>query len=194
MLTQENLPELLTALGFEKKGAIFKKTIGAAVIEVNTSKKEISYPEAAGLVINERQTCNFEANENFVVLDCSWKDGPQGKIQKFDVVVAKNYLTEHEMAQLQRLVSAYLDVAEDMALRKIPMTMQDWETRLNRFIEATDRDVLQDAGKVTAEIAKAHAMSEFEKYRIVQDRLFESDFDRVIKRLESGSEPDIAEE
>lgn len=124
----------------------------------------------------------------------SWKDGPQGKIQKFDVVVAKNYLTEHEMAQLQRLVSAYLDVAEDMALRKIPMTMQDWETRLNRFIEATDRDVLQDAGKVTAEIAKAHAMSEFEKYRIVQDRLFESDFDRLIKRLESGSEPDIAEE
>ena len=124
----------------------------------------------------------------------SWKDAPSGKIQKFDVVVAKNYLTEHEMAQLQRLVSAYLDVAEDMALRKIPMTMQDWETRLNRFIEATDRDVLQDAGKVTAEIAKAHAMSEFEKYRIVQDRLFERDFDRVIKRLESGSEPDIAEE
>ena len=124
----------------------------------------------------------------------TWRDGPQGKIQKFDVVVAKNYLTEHEMAQLQRLVSAYLDVAEDMALRKIPMTMQDWGTRLNRFIEATDREVLQDAGKVTAEIAKAHAMSEFEKYRIVQDRLFESDFDRVIKRLESGSEPDIAEE
>ena len=74
------------------------------------------------------------------------------------------------------------------------MTMQDWETRLNRFIEATDREVLQDAGKVSAEIAKAHAESEFEKYRIVQDRLFESDFDRVIKRLESGSEPDIAEE
>ena len=104
---------------------------------------------------------------------------PRGKIQKFDVVVAKNYLTEHEMAQLTRLVNAYLDVAEDMALRKIPMTMQDWETRLNRFIEATDREVLQDAGKVTAEIAKAHAESEFEKYRIVQDRLFESDFDRV---------------
>ena len=124
----------------------------------------------------------------------SWKDGPQGKIQKFDVVVAKNYLTEHEMAQLQRLVSAYLDVAEDMALRKIPMTMQDWETRLTRFLEATDREVLQDSGKVTAEIAKAHAMSEFEKYRIVQDRVFESDFDRVIKRLESGSEPDITEE
>lgn len=113
----------------------------------------------------------------------TWKDAPRGKIQKFDVSVAKNYLTEDEMAQLQRLVSAYLDVAEDMALRQIPMTMQDWETRLNRFIAATDREILQDAGKVTAEIAQAHAESEFEKYRIVQDRLFESDFDRMIREL-----------
>jgi len=116
----------------------------------------------------------------------SWKDAPQGKIQQFDVSVAKNYLSEHEMAQLQRLVSAYLDIAEDMALRQIPMTMNDWETRLNRFIEATDRKVLQDAGKVSAEIAKAHAASEFEKYRIVQDGLFSSDFDREIKRLEDS--------
>ncbi len=113
----------------------------------------------------------------------SWQDAPKGKIHKFDVIVAKNYLTEAEMAQLQRLVSAYLDMAEDMALRQIPMTMQDWETRLNRFIEATDRTVLQDAGKVTAEIARTHAESEFEKYRVVQDRLFESDFDRHIKKL-----------
>ncbi|TRO80273.1 virulence RhuM family protein [Trichloromonas acetexigens] len=113
----------------------------------------------------------------------TWKDAPQGKIQKFDVSVAKNYLTETEMAQLQRLVSAYLDIAEDMALRQIPMTMQDWETRLNKFIEATDREILQDAGKVTAEIAKAHAESEFEKYRIVQDRLFESDFDKMLKQI-----------
>ncbi len=112
-----------------------------------------------------------------------WGDAPKGKIQKFDVSVAKNYLTEDEMAQLQRLVSAYLDVAEDMALRQIPMAMQDWETRLNRFIAATDREILKDAGKVTAEIAQAHAESEFEKYRIVQDRLFESDFDRMSKEL-----------
>ena len=115
----------------------------------------------------------------------TWKDAPSGKIQKFDVVVAKNYLTENELTQLQRLVSAYLDVAEDMAMRQIPMTMQDWETRLNRFIAATDREILQDAGKVTAEIAEAHALSEFEKYRIVQDRLFESDFDRMLKQLPS---------
>ena len=124
-----------------------------------------------------------DANKDHMGL-ISWEDAPHGKIQKFDVVVAKNYLTEHEMAQLSRLVNAYLDVAEDMAQRQIPMTMQDWETRLNRFIEATDREVLQDAGKVTAEIAKAHAESEFEKYRIIQDRLFESDFDRLLKQIE----------
>ena len=115
----------------------------------------------------------------------SWKDAPEGKIQKFDVSIAKNYLTDHEIAQLQRLVSAYLDIAEDMAERQIPMTMVDWEERLNRFIAATDRDILQDAGKVSAEIAKAHAISEFEKYRIVQDRLYESDFDKAIKAIEN---------
>ena len=119
----------------------------------------------------------------------SWKDAPHGKIQKFDVAVAKNYLDENEMVQLSRLVNAYLDIAEDMAMRHIPMTMQDWEARLNRFIEAANREVLQDAGKVTAEIAKAHAETEFEKYRIVQDRLFESDFDRLLKQTdkENGS-------
>ena len=117
----------------------------------------------------------------------TWKDAPHGKVQKFDVVVAKNYLTEGEMAQLQRLVSAYLDVAESMALRQIPMTMQDWETRLNRFIEATDREVLKDAGKVTAEIAQAHALSEFEKYRLVQDRLYVSDFDAVVQTKREGA-------
>jgi hypothetical protein len=113
----------------------------------------------------------------------SWKAAPQGKIQKFDVSIAKNYLTDNELAQLQRLVNAYLDLAEDMALRQIPMTMADWELRLNRFIEATDREVLQDAGKVTATIAKAHAESEFEKYRVIQDKLYESDFDREVKKL-----------
>ena len=111
----------------------------------------------------------------------SWKDAPEGKIYPFDVVVAKNYLTKDEMAQLQRLVSAYLDMAEDMALRHIPMTMSDWEVRLNRFLEFADREVLQDAGKITAEIAHTHALAEFEKYRIVQDRLFQSDFDKFLE-------------
>jgi len=99
-------------------------------------------------------------------------------------VLGKQYFEE----QLQRLVSAYLDVAEDMTLRQIPMTMQDWEKRLIRFIKVTDREILQDAGKVTAEIAKVHAESEFEKYRIIQDRLFESDFDRMTKQLEQKNE------
>jgi len=124
----------------------------------------------------------------------TWKDAPKGKIQKFDVVVAKNYLTENEIAQLQRLVSAYLDVAESMALRQIPMTMQDWESRLNRFIEATDREVLQDAGKVSAEIARSFAESEFEKFRIIQDRLFESDFDRLIMQTPGERDPGSREE
>ncbi len=115
----------------------------------------------------------------------TWKDAPHGKIQKFDVSIAKNYLTDAELAQLQRLVNAYLDIAEDMAQRMIPMTMADWEERLNRFIAATDREILQDAGKVTAEIAKAHAESEFEKYRIVQDRLYQSDFDKQVHALQT---------
>ena len=106
---------------------------------------------AAELIVNRAN----HQKENMGL--ATWKDAPRGKIQKFDVAVAKNYLSEIEMQQLQRLVSAYLDLAEDMALRQIPLTMEDWETRLNRFIEATDREILQNAGKVTAEIAKAHA-------------------------------------
>jgi hypothetical protein len=110
----------------------------------------------------------------------TWKDAPNGKIQKFDVGIAKNYLSANEMQQLQRLVSAYLDIAESMAIRNIPMTMEDWEIKLNKFIDATDRKILQNSGKVTAEIAKFHAQSEFEKYRIIQDNLFMSDFDKMI--------------
>ncbi|MDP2878316.1 MAG: RhuM family protein, partial [Sulfuricella sp.] len=101
----------------------------------------------------------------------------------------KNYLSEFELAQMQRIVSAYLDMAELHAMRRIPMTMADWEERLSGFLKLWDREILQDAGKVTAELAKAHAESEFEKYRIVQDRLFESDFDRVIKQIEAERKP-----
>ncbi len=133
--------------------------------------------------------CRADASKDNMGLT-TWTDAPEGKIQKFDVAVAKNYLTKAEMEQLQRLVSAYLDVAESMALRQIPMTMQDWEGRLNRFIEATDRDVLQDAGKVTAEIAKAHAESEFQKYRVIQDRLYQSDFDRLLQENEPAGDPE----
>ena len=116
----------------------------------------------------------------------TWQDAPDGKIKKSDVTVAKNYLTEYEMSQSNRMVTSYLDFAESMALRKIPLTMQDWEQRLNGFIEMFQYGLLKDAGKVTAEIAKLHAETEFEKYRIIQDRIFMSDFDKYI--LEFGNE------
>ena len=117
----------------------------------------------------------------------TWADAPDGKIKKSDVTVAKNYLSQDEMKQLNRMVTAYLDFAENMTLRHIPLTMQDWEKRLNSFIEMFDYGILQDAGKVSAEIAKLHAETEFEKYRIIQDRLFMSDFDRYMLELEENA-------
>jgi hypothetical protein len=120
----------------------------------------------------------------------TWKNAPRGKILKPDVVVAKNYLTEKELKALDRIVTMYLDYAEDQAERGIPMTMQDWATKLNAFLQFNERDLLEHPGKVSAEVAKAFAESEFEKYRIVQDRLFESDFDRAIKQLpKKGDKP-----
>ena len=116
----------------------------------------------------------------------TWATAPDGKIVKSDVTVAKNYLSEHEMRSLERIVSAYLDLAEDRAERHIPMTMEDWSKRLDLFLMADDREILQDTGKITARIAKAKAQSEFEKYRIVQDKLFVSDFDRYILELEEN--------
>jgi len=113
----------------------------------------------------------------------TWKNAPDGKIIKTDVVVAKNYLTEKELKSLDRFVTMYLDYAEDQAERAIPMTMEDWAGKLNAFLQFNEREILDNPGKVTQEIAKAFAESEFEKYRIVQDRLFESDFDKQIKRL-----------
>ena len=117
----------------------------------------------------------------------TWADAPDGKIKKSDVTVAKNYLSQDEMKQLNRMVTAYLDFAENMTLRHIPLTMQDWEMRLNSFIEMFDYGILQDAGKVSAEIAKLHAETEFEKYRVIQDRLFMSDFDRYMLELEESA-------
>ena len=117
----------------------------------------------------------------------TWADAPDGKIKKSDVTVAKNYLSQDEMKQLNRMVTAYLDFAENMTLRHIPLTMQDWEKRLNSFIEMFDYGILQDEGKVSAEIAKLHAETEFEKYRVIQDRLFMSDFDRYMLELEESA-------
>jgi hypothetical protein len=113
----------------------------------------------------------------------NWESSPNGKILKTDVSVAKNYLSLEEVDSLGRIVNAYLELAEDRAIRKIPMTMEDWASRLDKFLEFDERDILQNAGKISAKIAKDHAESEFEKYRIIQDCLFESDFDREIKDL-----------
>jgi len=114
----------------------------------------------------------------------SWKDAPDGKIGESDVVVAKNYLSEDEMKSLDRIVTMYLDHAEDRAERKIPMTMADWEKRLTVFLEFNEREILTDAGRVTAEVAKQFALSEFEKYRVVQDQLFKSDFDLFLESMD----------
>ena len=119
----------------------------------------------------------------------TWKNAPHGKIIKPDVSVAKNYLTEQELRSLDRLVTMYLDYAESQAERNIPMTMRDWANKLNAFLQFNERELLDNPGKVSQEIAKAFAESEFEKYRIVQDRLFESDFDRHVKKaLEGGND------
>ena len=109
----------------------------------------------------------------------SWKNSPNGKILETDVVIAKNYLSKDELESLGRIVSAFLDLAEDRAKRNIPMTMEDWAIRIDRYLLADDRDILKDAGKISHEIACDKALTEFEKYRVIQDRLYQSDFDKL---------------
>ena len=112
-----------------------------------------------------------------------WADAPDGKVLKSDVAIAKNYLSAEELESLGRIVNAFLDLAEDRAQRKLPMTMEDWKETLDGFLKLTDREILEDAGRISADIARNHAESEFERYRIVQDRMFESDFDKEVKAL-----------
>lgn len=114
----------------------------------------------------------------------TWKDAPNGKIVKTDVSIAKNYLNEKEIKELERFVSMYLDYAESQAERRIPMTMEDWANKLNAFLQFNEKEILENSGKVTAKIAKEFAESEFERYRIIQDKLFKSDFDRLTESLE----------
>ncbi len=174
-----------TSLDYDRSATATKRFFAAVQNKMHYS----IHGQTAAEVIVERAD---HQKENMGLT--SWEGAPQGKIHKYDVSIAKNYLTEFELEQMQRIVSAYLDMAELHAMRRIPMTMADWEERLGGFLKLWDREILQDAGKVSAEIAKAHAESEFEKYRIVQDRLFESDFDKVVKWIEAsrkkGEEPD----
>lgn len=110
----------------------------------------------------------------------SWKKAPDGKILKSDVTIAKNYLSKEELDDLSLIVNAILDFAEARARRHIPMTMQDWSERMEKYLLSDDRDILADAGKISMEIAKDHAESEYEKYRVIQDQLYESDFDKLL--------------
>ena len=119
----------------------------------------------------------------------TWQAAPHGKILKTDVGIAKNYLTEDELQALGRIVNAYLDLAEDRAKRQMPMTMEDWAKQLDRFLELTDRGILQNAGRISAEAAKLHAQTEFETFRVTQDRQFESDFDRVVQAGKALGKP-----
>lgn len=132
---------------------------------------------AAELIVNRA-----DSKKDYMGLT-SWENAPEGKILPKDVVVAKNYLSQDELDSLGRIVGAYLDLAEERAKRNIPMTMEDWAKRLDMFLEFDDREILQDSGKITAKIAKEHALSEYEKYRVVQDRLYKNDFDRLIEEV-----------
>lgn len=116
----------------------------------------------------------------------NWKNSPNGKIIASDVIVAKNYLTEKELKALERIVTMYLDYAEDQAERHIPMTMEDWKDKLDVFLQFNERDVLDNPGKVSHKVAESFALSEFEKYRITQDKLFESDFDKFMIEMENN--------
>ena len=117
----------------------------------------------------------------------SWDNAPDGKILKSDVTIAKNYLSRDELESLGRVVNAFLDLAEDRAKRNIPMTMEDWVTRLDKFLDADDREILKDSGKITKKIANEKAITEFEKYRVVQDRVFMNDFDKLLMNLKKNN-------
>lgn len=126
----------------------------------------------------------------------TWKDAPNGKIQKFDVVIAKNYLTQEELSAMARIVNAYLDLAELRAEEQVPMTMEDWAEQFEGVLRLSRKEILTNAGSISAKIAEQHALSEFEKYRIVQDQLYQSDFDRILLKdaaqsLQKANEPEI---
>ena len=134
----------------------------------------ITHQTAAEIIYNRAD--HTKENMNLT----SWKNSPNGKIMESDVVIAKNYLTKEEIKDLERIVNAFLELAERRAERHIPMTMEDWSTRIDKYLLADDLDVLKDAGKISHEIAVDKALSEFEKYRLIQDRLYTSDFDKFI--------------
>lgn len=165
-----------TAFDYDKDAATTKKFFKTVQ---NKMHYAVHRHTAAELIVERA-----DANKEFMGLT-TWENAPNGKILKADVTIAKNYLSKTEMRFMERLVSLYLDYAEMQAERKIPMSMEDWAKRLDGFLEFNGNEILMGAGKISAEEAKLHAETEFEKYRIVQDRLYKSDFDRFIE--EEGS-------
>ena len=159
------------------------QTEGSRQVTRDTKHYNLQMIIAVGFKVNNERA---DADKPHMGLT-TWAAAPEGKIVKSNVSIAKNYLSEQEMRSLERIVSAYLDLVEDRAERHIPMTMEDWAKRLDLFLMADDREVLQDAGKITAEIAKAKAETEFEKYCVIQDRLFMSDFDKYMLELEENA-------
>ncbi|ACV61885.1 conserved hypothetical protein [Desulfofarcimen acetoxidans DSM 771] len=164
-----------TAMDYDKDSPITKEFFA----KVQNKMHFAVHGSTAAELIVERA----DAKKDYMGLT-SWANSPDGKILKSDVTIAKNYLTAEELADLGAIVNAYLDLAERRAKRRIPMTMEDWANRLDIFLQADDRELLTNAGKISAQIAKDHAESEYEKYRVIQDKLFENDFDKQMKILE----------
>lgn len=124
----------------------------------------------------------------------TWKDAPDGKIQRFDVVIAKNYLTKDELASMSRIVNTYLDLAELRAEEEIPMTMEDWAEQFEGILRLSKKEILTNAGSISAKIAEEHALTEFEKYRVKQDKLYQSDFDKILIGEVDGNEVDYIDD
>lgn len=164
-----------TSIDYDKES---KRTIEFFKIVQNKMHYAIIGNTAAEIIYNR-----VDSNNEHMGLT-TWDAAPDGKIIKSDVIIAKNYLNEDEISSLRRIVSAYLDLAEDKAKRNIPMTMEDWFKRLDEFLKLTDREILENAGKISHKIAVDKAESEFEKYRITQDQIYLSDFDKYISNLE----------
>jgi len=164
-----------TAMDYDKNSPITKEFFA----KVQNKMHFAVHGSTAAELIVERA----DAKKDYMGLT-SWANSPDGKILKSDVIIAKNYLIADELSDLGAIVNAYLDLAERRAKRRIPMTMEDWANRLDIFLQADDRELLTNAGKISAQIAKDHAESEYEKYRVIQDKLFENDFDKQIKILE----------
>lgn len=142
----------------------------------------VSHQTAAEIIYNRADSTKENMNLT------SWKNSPSGKIMESDVIIAKNYLSKEEIQDLEGIVSAFLELAENRARRHIPMTMEDWADRIDKFLLSDDRDILKNAGKISHEIACDKALSEFEKYRVIQDKLFESDFDKFISEAITDEE------